>query len=86
MIEAICVGLPIVSTKVSGTNELVQNEINGYLVEIGDLKGMIYGLKKLIRDESRILRMGQNSKSKSQLFHIDTIAEEWLYLINKVRQ
>lgn len=86
MIEAICVGLPIVSTKVSGTNELVQNEINGYLVEIGDLKGMIYGLKKLIRDENRILRMGQNSKSKSQLFHIDTIAEEWLYLINKVRQ
>ena len=86
MIEAICVGLPIVSTKVSGTNELVQNEINGYLVEIGDLKGMIYGLKKLIRDESRILRMGQNSKRKSQLFHIDNIAEEWLYLINKVRQ
>ena len=40
LVEAICVGLPIVTTKVSGTEELIKNGENGFIVNIGDKDSM----------------------------------------------
>ena len=85
MIEAICVGLPIVSTKVSGTNELIKDGVTGLLVDIGDEQGMTAALEKLIQDEALMKQMGQANKLKASLFHIDTIMNEWmelLYMVN----
>ena len=84
MIEAICVGLPIVSTKVSGTDELIQDGVNGLLVDIGDEQGLTDALEKLIQDESLMKQMGETNKLKVSLFHIDTIMNEWMELINRV--
>ena len=85
MIEAICVGLPIVSTKVSGTDELIEDGINGYRVEIGDERGMANALEKLIQNEEMMKQMAEKNKQKAVLFHLDTIMNEWMELINQVR-
>lgn len=85
MIEAICVGLPIVSTKVSGTDELIEDGINGYLVEIGDERGMANALEELIQNEEMMKQMAEKNKQKAVLFHLDTIMNEWMELINQVR-
>ena len=84
MIEAICVGLPIVSTKVSGTDELIQDGVNGLLVDIGDEQGMTDALKKLIQNEELMKKMGAANREKASLFHIDTIMNEWMELIGHV--
>ena len=84
MIEAICVGLPIVSTKVSGTDELIEDGVNGLLVDIGDEQGMTDALEKLIQNEELMKRMGEANREKASLFHIDTIMNEWLGLIGQV--
>ena len=84
MIEAICVGLPIVTTKVSGTDELVNDGINGYVVEIGDVDGMASALKKLMSDEHLMQQMGENSLKMKSQFQIDTILEKWMKLTNQV--
>ena len=85
MIEAICVGLPIVTTKVSGTDELVQDGSNGYVVEIGDVEGFASALRKLISDEHLMWQMGENSLKKKSQFLLDTIVSRWMKLINQVR-
>ena len=84
MIEAICVGLPIISTKVSGTDELIEDSVNGYLVEIGDEKGMTDALEKLIQNEVLMKQMGEANLKKASLFQIDTIVDEWMKLINQI--
>ena len=84
MIEAICVGLPVVSTKVSGTDELIQDGVNGLLVNIGDEQGMTDALEKLIQDEELMKQMGEANQKKASLFQIDTIVDEWMKLINQV--
>lgn len=84
MIEAICVGLPIVSTKVSGTDELIQDGVNGLLVDIGDEQGMTDALEKLIQDEELMKKMGEKSLKMKPQFQLDTIVEEWLRLIKSV--
>ena len=85
MIEAICVGLPVVSTKVSGTDELIQDGVNGLLVSIGDEQGMTDALEKLIQDEELMKQMGEENREKASLFQIETIVNEWMKLINRVR-
>ncbi len=84
MIEAICVGLPIVSTKVSGTDELIKDGVNGLLVDIGDEQGMTAALEKLIQDEALMKRIGEENKQEVSLFQIDTIMNDWIKLINQV--
>lgn len=84
MIEAICVGLPIISTKVSGTDELIEDGVNGYLVEIGDEKGMTEALDKLIQNEDLMKQMGEANLKKASFFRMDTIVDQWFSIIYRV--
>lgn len=85
MIEAICVGLPIISTKVSGTEDLIRDEENGLLVEIGEESCMGDCMSKLM--SSAVLRedMSIRNKKLAGLFDIDFIVNQWTELIKKVK-
>lgn len=86
MIEAICVGLPIVSTKVSGTDELIQDGVNGLLVDVGNEKGLKDALENLIENETLMKLMGEANRKKASLFQIAFIVNEWVTLIKRVLQ
>ena len=84
MIEAICVGLPVVSTKVSGTEELVTNGVDGFLVGVRKVDELTTVFRRLLLDESLRIKMGINCMKKSSLFSLDSIVEQWKSLINEV--
>ena len=85
MIEAICVGLPIVSTKVSGTKELVEEKGTGLLVDLNDVDSMAIALKKLIGDDTLREEMSNNGKNTAKLFKLETIIANWYQLINQLK-
>lgn len=85
MIEAICVGLPIVSTKVSGTEELLKEGENGFLVEIGDESRMGDCMSKLMSSSVCREDMSIRNKKIASLFDIDYIVNQWMELINEVK-
>lgn len=84
MIEAICVGLPIISTKVSGTEELIKDGENGFLVGIGDEKGLATCMKTLMSMSELRENMSINNKKLTGLFKMDNVVEQWLALITKI--
>jgi len=84
MIEAVCVGLPIVSTRVSGSDELVSNEENGFLVECGDTNGMANSLRKLMSNADLCKQYGKESKKRAENFKTDIIVSQWETLIKEV--
>ena len=83
MIEAICVGLPIISTKVSGTEELIKDGENGLLVEIGDEGRMGDCMSKLISSSVNREDMSNRNKKLADLFDIEYIVNQWMELISK---
>lgn len=85
MIEAICVGLPVISTKVSGTEELIKDGENGLLVEIGDENGFGDCMSKLMSSAVERENMSVRNKKIAGLFDIDYIVNQWMELINKVK-
>lgn len=57
--EAALAGLPIVATKVSGTDEVVIDGKSGYLIPVGDIEALCKRLVELLRDDVKAKRMGE---------------------------
>jgi glycosyltransferase involved in cell wall biosynthesis len=59
LVEAMCAGLPIVSTAVGGTPEYVKDGVNGILVPSRSPKAIAKALGKIIRDPELRERLGR---------------------------
>lgn len=84
LIEAICAGLPIVSTKISGTEDFITEGENGFLVDIGDEENMALSLRNLLKANSQITDFGNKNRLLKYLFEPQTIVQKWENLIVKV--
>jgi len=62
VLEAMSCGLPIVATRVSGSEDIVEDEVNGFLVEAKDSNSLSEGLKELILDNDKRMRFGKESR------------------------
>jgi glycosyltransferase involved in cell wall biosynthesis len=76
MVEALAMGLPIVSTRVGGSSALVAPDQNGYLVEPGDTVGFSCALERLLKDASVRSAMASASLQRSSLFTVQRMAAE----------
>ena len=81
MIEAICVGLPIVTTNVSGVNELVVDGENGFIVPCKNAIAMSNAIKAIIENKYMMESFSIKSKGKSSIFKLDFIVNQWEQLI-----
>ena len=84
MIEALCVGTPVISTRVSGTDELIRNEENGLLVDIGDTDGLVKAFERLLGDKALREKLATEGKKLAPKFKTDRIVDEWEILIKKI--
>jgi glycosyltransferase involved in cell wall biosynthesis len=84
IIEAMCVGLPVVTTAVSGTKELIDEGRGGFITEIGNEEMFSTTMERVLSDESAMRKMGEYNKSKAYLFKQDTIVDEWECLISTI--
>lgn len=84
MIEALCVGLPIITTKVSGTEDIIVDGENGFIVPVNDEDAMAHSLRGLMADEHLMKKMGEQNRQKAHLFSIENIYAQWEKLIQSV--
>jgi GalNAc-alpha-(1->4)-GalNAc-alpha-(1->3)-diNAcBac-PP-undecaprenol alpha-1,4-N-acetyl-D-galactosaminyltransferase len=84
MLEAICIGLPVVTTDVSGARDLVKDGVNGFVTEIGNTDQFAEALRKVLSDEALMVEMGRNNKAKAVEFRTEKIVDQWETLINQV--
>ena len=84
VIEAICVGLPVVSTSVSGTSDLVENGINGEVVEVGNVKGLAEAMRRVLCDNNKMKRYCEANKSKADYFRTGVITDQWEKVIKSI--
>ena len=86
MIEAICAGLPIVTTNVSGVLELVEDGKSGYVVPCGEVEQFAQALQKVMGNIVLQKEMAECNLKKADMFKLDNIVNQWEQLIQKVVQ
>ncbi len=68
VLEALASGLPVLTTRVGGNGELIEDGREGYLVEAGDLDALVDRLRSLLSDSALRRQMGARAREKSMEF------------------
>jgi len=85
MAEAMCLGLPVISTKVAGATDLIQDGVNGYLVDVKDMDAIADRMCRLADEEGIGERMGAEATKVYELLREDKICQQWIdYLKSKI--
>ena len=78
ILEAMALGLPVVSTNVGGIPYLITDEKNGILVEDNDLEGFIHKIKILISQYQYGIEICENARFFSESFSWEHVKNKWL--------
>jgi len=84
ILEAMGIGMPIVTTRWDGVDELVEDGVNGF-VTAGDPASFADALERLMRDGALRARMGRASMEKAKAFDLRTsVFPKYLRLIEEL--
>lgn len=86
LIEAMSLGVASISTDCpcGGPRELINDNINGFLIKNNDEEALCYKLEQLLSDESKIKSFGNEAEKIKQKLNIDSIAIQWKEYIYSV--
>lgn len=84
ILEAMRLGLPIVTTNAGGNPETIENGVSGILVDYNDEKSMADAINKLFKDKILAFALGQSAKNKVKSFDWPTVIEKTVQLIRKI--
>ena len=83
LLEAMGYGLPIVAFNCkAGVSEAVEDGVNGYLVQPGNIKALARKMDIMITDADKCRIMGRNSIEKVKRFGLGKVLDEWEALLN----
>ncbi len=77
VIEAMALGLPVVSTNVDGLPYLLEDGKDALMVEKGDVDGMVGAVIKLIDDDEIVKKLAGNGRIKAESFDWDVVKMIW---------
>ena len=81
LLEAMACGLACVATRVSGSEDLIQHEVNGLLVESEDYSSMAQALLGLLRDPTTARKYGSAARATiEQYYSQEHIADMYIDL------
>jgi glycosyltransferase involved in cell wall biosynthesis len=81
MLEALASGLPVISTRVSGSSILVESPAAGLVVDVGNIKELAMAIETLLTNESIRIRLSKNARPLFESrFSLDTFSKTIILL------
>ena len=77
LLEAMACGLPAVATACRGPAEIIQDEVDGLLVEAGSAPQLAAAMLRLMKDETLRLKLGRNAERVAFRYKLESIVHRW---------
>lgn len=86
LIEAMALGIPVISTDCpcGGPGELIENEKNGILIDVGNEKALKKEIEKVLSDQVLSKKMSNNAINIKSYLNSERIFKEWESFLNEV--
>lgn len=85
LLEAMAVGLPVVATRISGSEDIVTEGENGLLVPPGDAHALALAISQVLADPVRAAAMGRNARRfVEQRCGLRRIADDYVQLYHRI--
>lgn len=81
LIEAMCLGLPVISTRVSGATDLIEDGKNGLLTDVGNTQQLADAMERMLADPVLRQACAREAIKQNELLHTDKIISQWLECI-----
>lgn len=82
LLEAMSYGLPVVSTRVSGSEDIIEDGISGLMIEAANTREMRQALKRLVKDENLRNFLGERARMRiKNNYNLKKMSNEYLSLI-----
>ena len=85
VIEAMALGLPVISTAVGGIPWLIRNGEEGLLVPSNDVKAMAGAMERLVEDPDFAVHLSRNARRKAESFDWESsVKGRWIELLKEL--
>ena len=81
VIEAMALGLPVVSTNVGGMPFLINNEVDGLLTAPNSVGAFVDAIKTIIHKPDKAIAMTHKARQKVAQFDWNIIKKQWFYVL-----
>lgn len=82
LLEAMTLGLPCISTKVSGALDIIKDGINGLLIDINDEKALLNAMTLLADHSDTRERLGKQARLIADEYHFMKVSGLWMDYID----
>ena len=72
-LEALAVGVPVISSNTGGIPEVNLQDITGYLSDVGNINEMAENCVKLLLDESKFQKFRLNAIQRAKAFNLEKV-------------
>jgi glycosyltransferase involved in cell wall biosynthesis len=77
LLEAMASGLPVIASRVGAVPEVIEDRVNGILIEPGDPGALTRALKLLLQDPTLMDTLGRNNREKVRRYDIRQGEAQW---------
>ena len=84
VMEAMALGLPVISTNAGGMKYLIKDDNTGILVARNDSKAMQASVIKLIENSDKAIEIANNARLYIEKFDVNKVEQKWLKILNNV--
>lgn len=83
-LEAMAVGVPVISSNTGGIPEVNIHDVTGYLSDVGNVENMAHNALTLLTDEQKLMSFKQNAIVRSRQFDMQVILPMYERLYEQV--
>ncbi len=83
-LEAMACGRPVIASRTGGLAEIVNDGVNGFLVEVGNHLQLAQRMVQLLQDDERRQQMGQAARERANEFSWERTAKQTLALYDSL--
>lgn len=84
LIEAMCMGMPCISTKVSGATDLIEHNKNGLLIDVNSEDQLVEAMNSLSCKADLRYELGSNARKIYKNLNAERISQIWMEYLNEV--